>query len=955
MNNFLKDISSLLLSEYGDSLADHCIVFPNNRSILFFRKYLSEIIDRPLFLPSLKTISDLLKDRSDLNPAEPVQLVYELYNTFKESGISRNTFDEFYHWGEMLINDFDDVDKYMADPEILFSNLADLKEIDRKFGAFDDEIIDIIKQFWISFDASNMTSEKSDFLSLWESLPRIYNDYTRRLKEKKLAYEGMIFREQAEDIRSLSTAWYDKVLMFHFVGFNALNKCERIILRELKKDGRARFYWDYHPSWVNDPNHEAGFFIRQNISEYGADYIITEQKLPDITINIYSAPSDVSQAKLIPSLPGEDYSSDDPNDTAIILADENLLSPVLNSLPEYTGNINVTMGYPLYHTPVYSLVRQLLRMHGNKGKKGEDAGFWYNDVISILQHQYIVFDYHEDSESVIGRIKENNLIRVGKNDLAVNDFFRMIFSEEFNNRNYISSILYRIIDILDGNGKSGGESTDRLSLQQEYIFSLILPLNQLSAIIEESGMDPGLELYTRLVDRIMRSIVIPFSGEPLQGLQVMGILETRSLDFRNIILLSANEGKIPKSPPGNTYIPYNLREAFGLPTVKHSDSIYAYYFYRLLHRAEKISLVYNSSTDGMRSGEMSRYLLQLMYDDNYNTALFNTRYNILPATRLKNTIKRNDSINELLEDKYLSINSSHKLSPSAINTWIDCNMKFYYRYIAGIREPEEVLEEVDSPAFGNILHHVLKEIYEPYLGKTLDGKGIEKIIKSKEIIRELVEKSFRQVFMKNNKAVIKGKNLVITSLIERMALRILEADIRSAPLQIVSLEKDYEAGFDFITGTAEKTVSIRGTIDRVDISKGITRIIDYKSGADSLEINNLERMFDYNAPDRNSAAFQTLLYCEIFMYNSKMTDIRPSLYPVRKIFTDYFDDTFLTGKGSNKEPLRSYSVLRHEFIDRLKHTLSDIFDGKREFEMTPHEQKCRYCPYNSLCNRREQN
>lgn len=950
MKIFLKDIAGDLLNTYGNDIADHCIVFPNNRSILFFRKYLSELIDKPLFMPSLQTISSLLSRQSTLKQAETVKLVYELYTVYLEAGNAKESFDEFYHWGEMLLADFNDVDKYMVNPDLLFTNLADLKEIDRKFGGLDEDIIDIIRQFWTNFEVSKMTGEKSDFLSVWETLPAIYRNYTAGLRSKGLAYEGMITREQANEVKNNPDSWYGEIKVFHFVGFNALNKCEKTILDALKQAGRAKFYWDYDPSYLNIKDHEAGYFIRQNINEFPSEKDYHPDKNRQSSVSVYSAPSDVAQAKLIPALIKECGTGDDPNDTAIVLADENLLLPVLNSLPETINNINVTMGFPLYHTPVYSLVHQLLKLQKNRQGRGPDITFYYNDVINILQHQYVAFNFPADSGTVIREIKEKNILRIKRESLLLNGLFELIFNDTFNMQTYLQDILSFVAGLFEENGNRTRPS--RLNLQQEYIYSLVLPLNQLSRIMEESGMELGLDLYTRLTDRIMRQVVIPFSGEPLQGLQVMGILETRSLDFKNIIFLSSNEGKIPKPPPANSYIPYNLREAFGLPTIKHSDSIYAYYFYRLLHRSEKVNFVYNNSAEGLRSGEMSRFLLQLKYDQNYNVSFLDTRFNILPAARVKDLIRRTAEINELIYSLYLDENSSKYLSPSGINTWISCKMKFYYRYVADIKESEDVLEEVDALAFGNILHYVMKEIYEPYTGKIIERNELKKVLADDAYIREMVRKAFRKVFMKGNPGPVRGKNLVITSIIERMTSRIIEADSDYAPFEIVSLEKFYHGSLPCVVNGVSRTLPLGGAIDRVDRSGGLCRILDYKSGADSVEIRSIENLFDYDSKDRNGAAFQTLLYCELFARDSNTTVLRPSLYPVRKIFSEDFSDVFRIKIGPGKGDLLSYDGVREYFLAGLGKILSDLFDPDVDIEMTDDQQKCTYCPYKQLCNRK---
>ncbi|MBS0011204.1 MAG: PD-(D/E)XK nuclease family protein [Bacteroidales bacterium] len=952
MNIFLKQVASALLKKYGDSISGHCVVFPNNRSVLFFRKYMSELISKPIFMPSLHTISSLIAGRSKLSLAEPVQLVLELYDVYLKAGNRKESLDEFYYWGEMLINDFDDIDKYLVDPEQLFTNIADLKEIDQKFGGLDEEIISIIKQFWINFSASNMTPEKTEFISVWQTLSRVYNAFRDKLEARGLAYEGMIVREQAGQIKAAPEKWMQETDLFHFVGFNALNKGEREILRELKKSGRARFYWDYEQWYVNDNEHEAGHFIRQNLSEFPDDADHAESREARCSVNIYSAPSDVAQAKLIPSLIEDDVISDDPNETAVILADENLLLPVLNSLPETVRNINVTMGYPLFQTPVYSFVNQLLRLQKNRSGHGQDAAFYYNDVLNILQHQYIVFNYPRDAAAIIEETRQKNMLRIKLASLQMNELFRMIFTDVFNSISYIQDILSFISELLEKeeDNEEGGQAG--LSLQQEYIYSLILPLNQLAGIMQESDTKPGIDLYSSLADRIMRKIVIPFSGEPLQGVQVMGILETRSLDFKNIIFLSANEGKIPKTPAGNSYIPYNLREAFGLPTIRHYDAIFAYYFYRLFQRAQNINFIYNSSAEGTRSGEMSRFLLQLKYGDRYKASFMDTRFNIVPPARVGEAIVRTSRINKAFESLFITGDKARYLSPSGINTWITCKMKFYYRYIAGLKEAEEIMEEVDHMAFGNILHHMMKELYEPWEGKLLTREEMNRMAGEKDHIKFIAGKAFRKIFMKDKPGEIKGKNLVVTSIIERMAEQILKSDMTFAPLEIISLEKHYTGLVVCNINDTAREVKIGGTLDRADRTGAVNRVLDYKSGGDTLEIKSMEDLFDYDAKNRNSAAFQTLLYCELFMQNTGKDKVKPSLYPVRKIFSEKFSDTFIIKNGEGQGPVESYDSIRDLFMGGLNKVLSDIFDPGRDIEMTGDKQNCRYCPYNILCNRK---
>jgi CRISPR/Cas system-associated exonuclease Cas4 (RecB family) len=408
---------------------------------------------------------------------------------------------------------------------------------------------------------------------------------------------------------------------------------------------------------------------------------------------------------------------------------------------------------------------------------------------------------------------------------------------------------------------------------------------------------------------------------------------------------------LPGANQNNSYIPQNLRKAFGLNGNRHKDAIYAYYFFRLLHRAKRIRFVYNSNTSGLRTGEMSRFLLRLKYGELAKPVFLESSFIVAPVNRFRKSIRRTGAINDIIREKFTAGGSGRGLSPSAVNTWIDCSMKFYYSYVAGIREPETLLSEVDSPLFGTILHDVMKELYEPWRGRVLERNDIENIIAGSDLIMKQVKRQLGIHFMHNPEAEIEGRNIIVAAMIHKLVNRILSVDASFAPLRILALEQRFEKTVKVDLAGEPVEMILVGTIDRIDSTGGVTRVLDYKSGSDKLEMQTAESLIAYNSSSRNSAAFQTLLYCEICYGGNLPGPLRPSLYPVREIFSDNFSDIFLIKKGDYSGLIHDYGTIRPFFTSLLDKVLSDIADPEFDFVMTDKSQKCRYCPYASVCER----
>ncbi len=739
---FLDQVAKQLYTTYGSSLNRHCLVFPNRRAGLFLMKYLAASAGKPLWAPRVITINELFVNCSGLKKAGNERLVFELYRIYRSIAKTEETFDNFYFWGEMLLNDFDDVDKYLIDAAALFTNLSDLHAIDEKFGGLTDEQMEIIRQFIINFRAGSETDHKRDFEFTWSVLFPLYTGFKRTLAANGLAYEGMIFREVASAVgQGYSPGLLNEYEQYHFIGFNALNNCEKQLFKQLKKEGKASFYWDYSDNLFFRADTKAGFFILPNIKDFGQNLQPqkTDQEINQNggngetrNIKIIDIPSDAGQAKLIPGLVSGmkiDLSPDKQHHTAIILADENLLPAVLSSIPAEIKDINVTMGYPFSMTVVYSLLRALLDLQERPVRSGATLLFDYRKVIPVLSNPLIMRVAGQMSSEKIADILKRNSILIPTTFFDDNQFLKSLFhlsDDALELCNYLKTTFFSIteaLQIVSEGSKQAVAEPDKSSpvlndpLTPEFLYRANQVLNRLEPLLSDTSITISREIFIRLADRVFREIKVPFRGEPLHGIQVMGLLESRSLDFDNIIILSANEGVLPKSSAGSSYIPYNLREAFGLPTINYQDSIFSYYFTRLISRASNITCVYNSSPEGMRTGEMSRFLLRLKYSRNFSpeySSVF-TRMNQRAVVAQERSRTPADILS--LENKYLSGEKSSVLSPSAINTWLRCSMKFYYAYVCNIREPDSITAGIDPARFGTILHEVVSLVYQPFKGQ----------------------------------------------------------------------------------------------------------------------------------------------------------------------------------------------------------------------------------------------
>lgn len=958
---FLKQLAIYYWQKLGNSISDFIFVFPNRRSGLYFQHYLAELVDKPLWSPTVITTGNLFEQLSGYLSADPILLNHELYKIYNEKSGSAEDFDSFYQWGEILLSDFDDIDKYLVNANDLFSNIASLREIDQVFDYLEEEQKEVIARFWKTVDFDKLTGNQKDFVKIWSVLAETYTQFKAKLQTLGIAYEGMIYREVAEKARSGSLN-YDPGKGFVFAGFNALNACEKVLFKELQRAGMADFIWDYDPAYVLNPVHEAGFFLRTNLSNFPSpeDWNLNALQLEqDKDITYMGVPSGVAQTKILETLLSETEIpiSERHDETCIVLSDEHLLVPVLSSLPEDIQSINVTMGYPLRNTPAYSLVDDLYRLVQNAKEVQGQLTYYYKDVLSVLNHPYCRMLWAKEADSFALDIVTFNKIRLSTADLETYTGLKAFFPDSVE-VDKLMDFSERLLQILFGElRKESGSHEHADNYSVEFIWSLQKALTRLNELVTTTGMKLRAKTYTLLLRKIAAGLSVSFSGEPLKGLQIMGILESRSIDFDNIVILSMNEGVWPMSGKSMSFIPYNLRKGFGLPTTEHQDAIYAYYFYRLIQRAKKLVFVYNTASGDVAPGEMSRYLYQLKYEYNYNIKYRYLNYDIRIPARAEISIEKTASILERL-NRYVTGNDSESnayLSPSALNTYLDCRLKFYFSYIAGISEEKQVSEEIDPATFGSILHHAVSLLYEPLQMRTA-GKGEFSALLNSRHIDSALQKAFNKYVFFTAETVkneITGRNSIVFNIIRKYIQQIIKVDSVLPDLMIMGLESKARMKYSLLLNGKQRDVLLGGTIDRIDRIKSGIRILDYKTGSVSNSFESIEKLFEQDSNKRTTSAFQVLLYCIMYLdANPTALQVEPGIYWVKNLFGKDFDTSIYKKQGRSKpEKIVIHDELIKEYKRNLNMLLQELFNPEIPFVQTQEVSTCGYCPFADICRR----
>lgn len=957
METFLKQVAHDLYNKTEGNFTKVAIVFPNKRASLFFNEYLAQESDRPIWSPTYVSISELFRQSSDLSIADPIKLVCDLYKVFQKATGNKETLDDFYFWGEMLIADFDDADKNMADTHALFSNLKDLNELMDNYDFLEEGQKEALSQFFHNFSINQVTELKQRFISMWNVLGDIYTEYKALLESQSIAYEGMLYRQVIEqlDVEALP---YNKYI---FVGFNVLNKVEHTLFKKLNEAGKAMFYWDYDTFYLNKTPHEAGEFIRRNLrdfpSELPASFFDNLNQSKEVTF--IESPTENGQVRYLPQWIRENLTSQE-KETAVVLCNEALLQPVLHALPDNVKHINITMGFPLSQTPAYSFVNALMELH-TSGYNPNNGRYLFAEVISVLKHPY-TRQLSPEAEKLEQTLTRDNRFYPLPSELKQDNVLELLFTPRRNNLDLcsmLSEALKEVAVIYQQQAASHSDAFDQL--YRESLFKTYTLVNRFHTLIESKELNVQAGTFQRLLTRVMSSSSIPFHGEPAIGMQVMGVLETRNLDFRHLIMLSVNEGQLPKAGGDSSFIPYNLRKAFGMTTIDHKIAVYAYYFYRLMQRAEKVTLVYNTATDGINRGELSRFMLQFLIEWGYPVLRKQLEAAQSPQSSAPIIIEKTPDVMERMKSVFdIRNNPKALISPSALNCYLDCPLKFYYKYVALLSAPDEVTADIDSAKFGSIFHYAAEHIYKDLTahGKLISKENLETLLKDEVRLQTYVDNGFKELFFnlpQNEQPEYNGIQLINSAVIVKYIQQLLRNDLRYAPFTFVGSEQRIFENIEICTSTGDIQSRIGGIIDRIDSKGESLRIVDYKTGGDADTPANVQSLF---IPDkkRSNYVFQTFLYASIVCKKLREKNdsrlVAPALLYIHRAASENYSPVIQMGEPRKpKEPVDNFAQYEGDFRENLKTLLEDIFNPDISFTQTEIEDKCAYCDFRALCKK----
>ncbi|MBR6252069.1 MAG: PD-(D/E)XK nuclease family protein [Bacteroidales bacterium] len=953
---FLKSVAQYYLDRHAASnWSDLMFVFPSHRAgVLFMNELRNELKlrQKTIFGVNTTTITEFLASRSNLMVADDITLAFELFQVYRDIYDANADFESFYNWARTFIGDFDDIDKYLIDAEDIFANAFDLERLVDKYTYLTENQKKAIEEFWhVTFErGTHADSEKSEFVQLYEKLHTIYTEFRKRLQQKGLAYSGVIYRNVADN---LVDAFPDDGVRYAFVGFNALTRAEEKMFTFFRTATRADFFWDYTPQMlvpiVPGDEHGPGRFVRKYVEQYPspAGYRLPQpQEQPKITVTSFAYPQ--GQLNFVHENLQNNY--DGGTRFAVVLTDENMLLGVLSAMPDNVRQVNVTMGYPIKMTPLYGLLDLLRRLQSDvyvRHTADGDIAFYHTCVLSILQHPTVLYLCGDEQIGALRKaITKSNAIWIKPDFFAENELLKTIFQpvEAANLLKYLLSIYEHIYTNL--------QESDQL--QRECSYAIISAIRIFEAQVVKAGVDiSSVDMLFGMVDCVVASKTVDFCGMPHAGLQVLGILETRALDFDNLIILDLNEGVFPKNVVSPSFIPYNLRLGFGLPTHEHQDSIFSYYFFRLIQRAKNVHLLYSTSISGDRVGE-SRFLLQLRHEfkiDIENRVSSNT---ISQYEQGAVTINKTPEILQLMRAKL------DHISPTSIINYISCPVKFFFSRVYKIGSPDDVLEELDNRMIGLIFHSVMENVYK--LGNRqfpihVTKDLAEEIGRDGEIERLTLE-GFGEQLTKNKKfrkEDLQGRNILLYNAIVDYAKKMVDIDAKQG-VTIIAAEKKVEIPIKLANGD---TIKLIGNIDRIHECDGIIYVCDYKTGSDkNFSFADVDELFTSEKVADSKAILQTLLYSYMLCNDDQSPfadDMKLRIYKVKDLPKNGDGVTLQLGESRSKDKHEfTYHEVREEFEKRLSGCLSEIFDATVPFVQCAEKQaekSCKYCDFVNICGR----
>ena len=905
----------------------------------------------------------------NFNQADELTLLFELYKAFKtvfdkDEMKNRNLaadFNAFFDTGQRLVADFNEIDNYLVDIEQLCHNCADLNELDAFYSELEPEIVEIIRAFWANFSSEKLSREKLRFYELWVNLPEVYKIFKSNLKKIGCSYSGMHNRAICDLIKEgrLETRFSTYI----FVGFNVLNKAEKTIFRHLRLSGKAKFYWDTDNYYISDSTQEAGLFMRDYLVDYPNELYQTPPDnilLNPKKVEYIGCPLEVSQSKAVHDILLEFKQQSDYQEskTAVVLGDEHLLFPVLSCIPQEIEKINVTMGFPFKETPVFSFLNNCLQLKINE----RSTDYYFKDVLAVLNHPFVckLPDFH--SKLITKKINEERKIRVTKEFLgSFSHVLNLIFNSQTSSpaellENYLE-ILSEIYFI------KNPEVEETPKIENEFIYKAYTSIKELYNNVLRLPLEC---LDTRLIVSILKQqlsqIKIPFESKDDDGIQIIGMMETRNIDFDHVILVGMNEGVFPKRSENSSFITESMRVAFDMPILKYKDAVFGYFFYRLFQRAKNVKVLYNNVFANSLSGEPSRFATQILkeaskeWNPKSNFSIIERQFSrtVKPSKDKEIVIESSDEIFEKLKPYLMRGEGSRALSPSALNTFIDCPLKFYFQYITKLSPVEELEEDADQADFGTVLHRTVELLYSPFCGKTITSDDIE-ALKSKKETYAL--EAFNEHFKVNNKskADLSGLDAIFFEVLLAYVDRILVYDKKNAPLKIVKTEDAVYSSVPFVIDGKKYEANVGGIVDRADYIEGTKtfRIVDYKTGnvAKHLTIKGIDSLFDGSFKDRSSEGFQVLLYSYIYMKKYPSVVPLPVIYSVRQDITA-LNTRFTISENKIKTEVNTSNIkeLTDKFALNLQSVLSRLFDKNQKFQAAPGDG-CKFCDFKTFCGK----
>ncbi len=964
MKPFLRQVVDHYFSP--SDLEKSLFIFPNRRSLAFFRKYLADAVretslDRPFLEPQLLTISDFFSRVSGRSTTDRITLLLNLYDCYSALNPKAESLDDFIYWGDVLLGDFDDVDKYLVDARQLFHNISDLKVIQDDFSHLTDSQAQAIRKLGDHFSLDRRkpveaggTDVKGNFLMIWNVLLPLYESFRKSLDAAGLAYEGMVFRDLADRLDSESVVdilnpVFDDVNRYVFVGLNALNECEKTVMKRMRDAGIAEFCWDFPGDMIKDRANAASHFMQTMAGsnlELFPNAFDPEDGVCKPKVNVVAVPSATGQAKLIPDLISKVPEDQRALDFAVVLPDETMLMPVLNSIPEAVETINITMGCPLATSEFATLMREVLAMQLHLRIKDGSCFFNHKQVWAILSTGIMKSAMNDEERKNFSDIRKSAKYHIPQEDFCDSQLFKALFrpvvtdlnvsdpSQIENLADYLLELVRTVAIYLRGDDKDDleDEPVARQPLQLEFARQYYCCINALKG--KALAVRP--QTWAHLVAQMIAGQSVPFVGEPLRGLQVMGPLETRALDFRHIVILSCSEGVFPRRSVSSSFIPPELRTAFGLPTYAYQDAVWAYYFYRMIGRAENVWMIYDSRTEGLKSGEESRYIKQLRY-------LYKDKIEFVESiAKAPSGAPLIDEGIAKTEDDVAKIKSM-TFSASSIEQYLKCQVQFYYRSIKELKAEEEVSETLDAGTLGSVCHEILEEIYGFAL-KERNGFIDDSYLKSWTAREDEIKAMVHEGIKKELKCMeVTGKNLIDAEVAVRFILKVIARDRElikdRGPLTMLGTELRYDnveiCGHRF-----------KGFIDRLDrFQDGTIRIVDYKTGRDRPDVLNEPRLPDLFEKGKTDtkAAFQFYVY-DCFISSD------PD-YAGQKVFNSMYAMSDIFSNPVSVIPVHTDFLPGAAMQQNLETLFAQMEDKSVPFTRVEDETKCQFCDYKVLCGR----